>query len=286
MNVKRTLLIQLCLVLVLGVFAIAKDAKPKKSKAKKPIATSTAQPASTQPTAAPVVASDTTTVANAAAPAMPAAPAKPADNGSSLEKVLTAMDQQAATFHNAQADFIWDQYTKVVDDHDQQKGTIYFRRQSKNDVEMFADITQPSKQVLFADGKVRLYEPKVDRITEYDAGKNKSDFESFLVLGFGGAGHDMAKSFDVKYAGMEQAQGVNTAKLELTPKSSRVRGMFTNIILWIDPAKGVSVQQQFFDHDGNYRLAKYSNIQLNQKLGDDKFKLKTTSKTSVVRPNS
>ena len=46
------------------------------------------------------------------------------------------------------------------------------------------------------------------------------------MLGFGGRGHDLSKSYDVKYAGMEQVQGVNTAKLELTPKSQRVRSMF------------------------------------------------------------
>ncbi|HWR15880.1 MAG TPA: outer membrane lipoprotein-sorting protein [Terriglobales bacterium] len=206
--------------------------------------------------------------------------------GAQLQKVLSAMDQQAATFKNAQADFVWDQYTKVVDDHDMQEGTIYFRRQSKTDVQMAADIRKPAgKQVLFADGKVRLYEPKIDQVTEYDAGKSKADFESFLVLGFGGAGRDLAKSFDVKYAGTEQVQGINAAKLELTPKSQRVRGMFVKIILWIDPARGVSVQQQFFDADGNYRLAKYSNIKMNEKLSDEQFKLKTTSKTKTIRPN-
>jgi outer membrane lipoprotein-sorting protein len=205
----------------------------------------------------------------------------------SLEKVLSAMDQQAATFKNAQADFVWDQFTKVVDDHDLQEGTIYFRRQSKNDVQMAADIRKPGiKQVLFADGKVRLYEPKIEQVTEYDAGKNKADFESFLVLGFGGSGHELLKNFDVKLAGMEQVQGVNAAKLVLTPKTQRVRNMFDQIILWIDPAHGISVQQQFIDRDGNYRLAKYSNIRLNEKLGDDSFKLKTTAKTKTVRPNS
>jgi outer membrane lipoprotein-sorting protein len=207
-----------------------------------------------------------------------------------LEKVLTTMDQQAASFHNAQADFVWDQYTKVVDDHDLQEGTIYFRRQSKSEVQMAADIKKANgrpiaKVVLFTDGKVRLYEPAIDRVTEYDAGKNKAEFESFLVLGFGGSGHDLLKSFDVKYADTEQVQGVNAAKLDLTPKSQKVRGMFDRIILWIDPVKGVSVQQQFFDRDGNYRLAKYSNIKLNEKISDDVFKLKTTSKTQVVRPN-
>jgi outer membrane lipoprotein-sorting protein len=205
----------------------------------------------------------------------------------SLEKVLTAMDQQAATFKNAQADFVWDQYTKVVDDHDIQEGTIYFRRQSKNDVQMAAEIRKPgAKQVLFADGKVRLYEPKIDQVTEYDAGKNKAEFESFLVLGFGGSGHDLQKSFDVKLNGTEQVQGVSAAKLVLTPKSQKVHNMFEQIILWIDPARGISVQQQFIDRDGNYRLAKYSNVKLNEKLGDDSFKLRTTAKTKTIRPNS
>lgn len=210
---------------------------------------------------------------------------------SPLDKVLTQMDQQAANFKNAQANFVWDQYTKVVDDHDLQEGTIYFRRQSKNEVQMSAEITKANSQpiaklVLFTDGMVRLYEPKIDRVTEYAAGKNKAEFESFLVLGFGGGGHDMLKSFDVKYDGEETVQGVKTAKLDLSPKSQKVRAMFNRIILWIDPARGVSVQQQFFDADGNYRLAKYNNIKLNDKINDDVFKLKTTSHTQVVRPNS
>lgn len=223
------------------------------------------------------------------APAM--VPPQGVSSANSLEKVLNQMDQQAASFKNAQANFIWDQYTKVVDDHDLQEGSIYFRRQSKNDVQMAAEITKANGQsmakvVLFSDGMVRLYEPKIDRVTEYAAGKNKAEFESFLVLGFGGGGHDLLKSFDVKYAGDEQVQGVKAAKLDLTPKSQKVRGMFNRIILWIDPARGVSVQQQFFDADGNYRLAKYNNIKLNEKINDDVFKLKTTSKTQVVRPNS
>lgn len=208
-----------------------------------------------------------------------------------LDKVLTQMDQQAANFRNAQASFVWDQYTKVVDDHDLQEGVIYFRHQSKSEMQMSAEIMKANgkpiaKVVLFTDGKVRLYEPRIDRVTEYDAGKNKAAFESFLVLGFGGGGHDMLKSFDVKYDGTEPVQGVNAVKLDLTPRSQKVSAMFNRIILWIDPARGVSVQQQFFDLDGNYRLAKYNNIRLNDKINDDVFKLKTTSHTTTVRPNS
>ena len=138
-----------------------------------------------------------------------------------LEAILNSMDQAAAKFRSAQADFSADQYQKVVDDHDIQSGTIYFRKQGDS-IEMAADFTKPdAKSVVFSNGMVSYYQPGINQVTEYNAGKNKADFESFLVLGFGGRGHDLDKSYDVKFGGMENVQGVNAGKLELTPKSPR-----------------------------------------------------------------
>src|ERR1700690_2972379 len=92
----------------------------------------------------------------------------------SLEATLESMDRAAANFHTAQADFVWDQYQKVVDDHDYQKGAMYFRRQG-SDIEMAADISSPMrKYVLFSGETVRMYQPSIDQVTEYNAGKNKS----------------------------------------------------------------------------------------------------------------
>ena len=204
-----------------------------------------------------------------------------AQGDADLQKTLSQMDKAAANFHSAQADFVWDQYFKVVNDKDSQKGTVYYRRASK-DIQMMADISDPPKAVLFSDGKVQVYEPKLKRVTTYEAGKNRDAVESFLVLGFGGSGHDMLKSFDVKSLGNEAVNGVNTQKLELVPKTERVRGIFSKIWLWIDPAQGISLQQQFFEPSGDYRLAKYSNLKLNQKIPDSVFKLKTSGDTKFV----
>jgi outer membrane lipoprotein-sorting protein len=202
-----------------------------------------------------------------------------------LQQVLSQMDQTAANFRTTQATFVWDQYQKVVDETDTQKGTVYFRR-SGNEVQMAADISDPAppKYVLFTDSKVEVYQPKIDQVTRYNTGKERSAFEGFLVLGFGGSGRDMLKSFDVSYIGTEKVDGIDTAKLELVPKSVKVRNTFDRIWLWIDLARGVSVQQQLFAPSGDYRLAKYSDIQLNQKIPEDRFKLKTTGKTKVVSP--
>lgn len=204
-------------------------------------------------------------------------------DAAALDKVLSQMDSAARSFRTTEADFVWEQYTKVVDEHDEQKGTVYYRRVGK-DIEMMADVTDPPKSVLFSNGKVEFYEPKINRVTTYEAGKNREAFESFLVLGFGGSGHDMLKSFDVKYLGSDTVDGTKTAKLELTPKSERARNIFSQILLWIDPARGISVQQQLLQPGGDYRLAKYSNIQVNQKIPDSAFKLKTNSDTKFVSP--
>jgi outer membrane lipoprotein-sorting protein len=214
----------------------------------------------------------------------PAAPPRVAD--SNLEAVLTQMDRAAATFRYAQADFVWDQYQMVVEETDTQKGVIYFRRKGK-DTDMAADVKKPeSKYVLFADGKLSLYQPRIDQVTEYDVAKKRAEVESFLVLGFGGRGHDLLRAFKVKLLNRETIDGVNTAVLELTPTAPNVHNMFSRMVLWIDPARGISLKQQFFEPSGDYRLARYLNINLNQKVPDDVFKLKTTPSTKTVSPQA
>jgi len=205
-------------------------------------------------------------------------------NSGALDRVLTQMDTAAASFRTTEANFAWDQYQKVVDETETKKGQIYFRRQGK-EIQMMAEITEPDPQsALFSGGKGQLYQPKIDQVTEYNLGKNRADFESYLVLGLGGGGHDLLKLYDVKYLGDETVLGTNCAKLELIPKSAKIRNTFARILLWIDPAKGISVQQQFFEPSGDYRLAKYSDIRVNQKIPDSAFKLKTTGKTKFVSP--
>ncbi|HUO61689.1 MAG TPA: hypothetical protein VMU24_13545, partial [Candidatus Acidoferrales bacterium] len=218
------------------------------------------------------------------------AQAKP---GASLQDVLALMDQASRDIKTVQTDFVTDQYQRVVDEHNKQSGVMYFKRTGKG-MEMYANFTNPEQQVLFANGNVQLYLPKGNQIQKYNAGKNRDVFETFLVLGFGGSGEDLLKSFEVKFRGMEKVNGINTYRLDLTPKSQRARNMFETIMLWIDASPrenlhstgGVSVQQKFIEpqsHD--YRVATYSNIKINVSLGDNVFALKTKPNPSVVTPN-
>ncbi len=206
------------------------------------------------------------------------------DEAAGLDRVLTRMDAVARNFRTTEASVVTDQYQKVIDETETQKGRIYFRREG-SEIQMAADFAEPDKKyVIYSGGKVQVYQPKIDQVNEYDAGKNRGDVESFLVLGFGGGGHDLLKSYDVKFLGPETANGVATDKLELIPKSTRLRNNIARIWLWIDSARGILVQQQLFEPGGDYRLAKYSDIQINQRLPENAFKLKTTGKTRFISP--
>src|SRR6266446_1691648 len=84
-----------------------------------------------------------------------------------LECVLKKMDEAAANFHTTQAEFVWDQYQKVVDETDTQKGTVYYRRAAK-EIEMMAEIKEPdAKFVLYKDGKLQVYSPKIEQVLVY-----------------------------------------------------------------------------------------------------------------------
>jgi outer membrane lipoprotein-sorting protein len=183
-----------------------------------------------------------------------------------LVHVLAQMDKAAKSFKTTEASVVWEQYQKVIDEKETEKGKIYFRREG-GEIQMAADFVEPDpKYVVYSGGKVQIYQPKIDQVSEYNPGKNRSDVESFLVLGFGGSGRDLFNSYGVRWLAKETVGSIAADKLELIPKSDRLRNNIARIWLWIDPARGISVQQQFFEPGGDYRLAKYSDIRIDQKL--------------------
>jgi len=193
-----------------------------------------------------------------------------------LDKVLRQLDTASAKFHSAKADFNWDQVmTQPITDHDVQAGTVYFERTGST-TQMAALIQlhngQPSpKTIVYKGGLLRVYSQRINTIDEFAANGNNSQYESFLTLGFGGSGKDLQANWEVKLLGMEAIAGVQTAKLDLVPKVPSVRNTFSHVTIWVDPARGVSLKQVFFEPDSDYRIATYTNIRYNEKIDPKVF---------------
>jgi outer membrane lipoprotein-sorting protein len=181
-----------------------------------------------------------------------------------LDKVLAQMDAAAARFQNAQADFTWDNYTKVVDDHELQTGTIYFERVG-GQTQMAALVDKPTKKtVVYKDATLSYYDPSLDQLNVFAAGKNKAQYESFLTLGFGGSGKDLKAAWQINDLGAETIDGVATEKLDLT--SDQAKGAnIVHITVWVDPARAVSLKQIFYYTSGDTRTCTFTHIKYNSK---------------------
>ncbi len=167
---------------------------------------------------------------------------------------------------SAQADFVWDQYQVVVQDHDVQTGTIYFERK-KGSTRTAAYFKQENgkdarKTVVYDNGEVNFYQPEIKQITIMRAGANRGQWESFLTLGFGGSGSDLEANWNVSLQGNETIDGVPVAKLDLVPKQQKVLDMFSHVTIWVDPTRGISLKQIFYQPSGDKRTATYKIIQL------------------------
>ena len=101
--------------------------------------------------------------------------------------------------------------------------------------------------------------PRVDQVTDLRSRQESRRFRKLprarLRRQRTGSGESFRR--DLRRA-RKRCNGVATAKLQLVPKSEKVRNTYSEIFLWIDLDKGISVQQQFFQPQGDYRLAKYS----------------------------
>jgi outer membrane lipoprotein-sorting protein len=203
-----------------------------------------------------------------------------------LRKVITELNGAAAKFVSAQADFAWDQFTAVVQDHEIQTGTIFFERK-KGVTFMAADIKQDNgkdapKTVVYNGSEINFYEPTIKQLTTVKAGANRGQFESFLTLGFGGSGADMEKSWKVTLLGIEPMDGVSVAKLDLVPRDPKVLETFTHVTIWVEPSRGVSHKQILYQPSGDLRTATYRNIRYNSPVPADVFQIKPPPGTNHV----
>lgn len=201
-----------------------------------------------------------------------------------LEKVLHKLDVAAANFRSTSADFEFDAVqTDPIPDKDVQKGTVYYERKGKA-FQMAAHIREENgrpvpKTYTYSRGIFRLYEEKINQVTTFS---KFSKYETYLMLGFGASGKDLADKWNIKDLGTETLEGVKTEKLELVAKDPAVRKNLPKVTIWVDTERGINLKQLFDEGPGQYRVCVYFNIKVNQSLPDSAFTLNTNKETQVV----
>ncbi len=186
----------------------------------------------------------------------------------------------------SQANIAVDNYTAVVQDHELQKGTTAFRRTGSG-MEMVMHLKtndgQPYADLLYRNGELDYYNPSQKQETIFSAGANKQEYDSLLATGFGATGKDLSAAWTVSFQGMENVDGVQTAKLDLVSKDAKVRENYSHLTLWVDLSRDISMKLVMSQPSGDSRTATYSNIKYNTHVKDSPFKLDVPRGTPVQR---
>jgi len=208
---------------------------------------------------------------------------------SQLNSVLSQMDAASARFKNAQANVRYDNYTRVVNDHDIETGSIYIERTGTAEQmgAVFYNVgpdnkpaSTPARIVSFDGPTLRIFTVGTNQVDLFKAGANQAKYDSFLTLGFGGSGKDLQRIWDITDQGPDTIDGTKTEKLDLVSKDAGVKNMFTHITIWIDPTRGVSLKQIFYAPNGDNRTATYSNIRLNGSVNRKPYEI--SKKATVI----
>ncbi len=201
-----------------------------------------------------------------------------------LDGVLGMMDKSAQDFHTLTADIEHIKYTAVVKDTSAETGHIFVRRDEKMRIEI---LKPDSRTILRTGDSLFVYNPKINRVEEFDLGKNRSMVDQYVLLGFGTKSDNIKKSYLVSVIGEEEIDHKKTVVLELTPKSDQIRNQIIKIQMWIDEASWLPIQQKFFEAgSGDYFLFHYINTIKNLKIGDGKFKQDWPKNVSRVKPHA
>lgn len=200
------------------------------------------------------------------------------------EGVLEMMDRSAKDFRSLTSDIESVKYTAVVQDTSAETGQIFVRHDKK----MRIEITNPEPRTILRAGDLLfLYNPKLNRVEEFDLARNRAMVDQYEGLGFGTRSEDLKKNYLVTVLDEQELDHRKTVHLELTPKSDSVRSQITKIEMWLDEASWLPIQQKFFETgSGDYILFHYTNLMKNLKIPESKFKQNWPKNASHERPRA
>jgi outer membrane lipoprotein-sorting protein len=192
------------------------------------------------------------------------------------------MDKSAKDFHSLTANLEHIKYTDVVKDTSTESGQIFVERDAK----MRIEFVKPDLRTILRTGdSLFIYTPKINRVEEFNLGKNREMVDQYVLLGFGTKSENILKSYTIEFKDEVTLDDKKTVLLELTPKSEQILKQITRIQMWVDEASWLPVQQKFYEAgSGDYLLFHYTKMLKNLKLAGSKFKQDWPKGVARVKP--
>jgi hypothetical protein len=189
-----------------------------------------------------------------------------------LSATLTKLDAASAHFTSAAANVHRENYVAILHDVDEKTdGSVYVVRSQDGKSQFGLKIQGEHARVVdYKNGVVRDYNPAINCFNTVAA----KGVDTYLTLGFGASGKELAKAWTITDLGPESINGTATEQLDLVPIDPNVKANIKHVTIWVDPTRDVSLKQVFFFPNGDKSTATYSDIRLNQKIDTKPFEIK------------
>jgi outer membrane lipoprotein-sorting protein len=201
-----------------------------------------------------------------------------------LKEILARMDEEAKQLKTVSADLEYTHVTIVVEDHSTQSGQFFIRNPKKP--EMLVRFFKPdASTVLFKQNRLEMYHPKINQIVEYNLKSHSNIIQQFFLLGFGTNSKSLEAAYSVKLDHEANLAGKDTAVLDLAPNDSAIMRYFTRIQVWVSEESWLPVQQKFYSPGGDYSIARYSRVKVNENLPSSTFRITAAPGVERVKMN-
>ena len=202
----------------------------------------------------------------------------------SLADILARMDRAAQEFKSVSANMKRVSYTAVINESSEATGVMRLKR-AKGGTAGIVEFDLPEPRIFhFAGRQLDIYYPKANTVEIYDAEKYTKTMDQVLLLGFGTSGAELKKAYEIKDGGMETIGAARSTRIELAPKSSELKNLFTKIELWIPEGESNPVQEKVTEPSKNYELVIYSELKVNAPLADSLFEPKIPAGVKKLHP--
>ena len=197
-------------------------------------------------------------------------------------RVLSEMDARSKTLRTLTADLKQTKVTIVIKDESEKTGKLFYKKYPRKST-FRVNYEGPDFRILLLErGKVKILEPRIKRYQEIDTGNGSATAELPLFW-IGRSGRTIRRDYDVLHLKTDAVDGRPASLLELNPKSTAVKNLFSRIQLWVDHKHWIPIQTRLIEASDDYLTILLSNIKINPRLSDRTFELKVPSEFERVK---
>jgi outer membrane lipoprotein-sorting protein len=209
-----------------------------------------------------------------------------AANGQSaglVSSVLNRMERNRQSLKSLKASLSMEKYNSQLRDKDQYTGNVMYLPASGRNAYVRIEWQKPQHEILaVANGKYRLYRPRLNTVLEGKSGSVKGQ------AGAGGVLDMMYMSkqqLEAKFQPVQDVReetlwgGISTIHLTLVPKGN---ASYQYAEIWVDSG-GMPVQTKIVEKNGDATTMRLSGMERNAKIATDDFNLKLDSNVKIIK---